>query len=79
MEIKEKKISTVSLAGYGFPEFEIVIIPSIQSDEFDCYLHAPEHRQFVHMFGLKEDAGRCAEIAYSAVPEHIRDLVSRCV
>ena len=44
----------------------------------DCYLHAPEYGQFVHMFGLEEDAGRCAELAYSAVPEYIGDLVLLC-
>ena len=77
MEIKEKKISTVSLSGYGFPEFEIVIIPQ-KSGCHDCYLHAPEYGKFVRMFGLEEDAGRCAELAYAAVPEYIGDLVLLC-
>jgi hypothetical protein len=78
MKIEKFEIARVNLSGYGFPEFNILIIPEIQKDGTvvnNCILSQDGCGCYCHMFGLLESIEETAKIAYANIPDYLPDFV----
>ena len=78
MKIEKFEIARVNLIGYGFPEFNILIIPEVQKDGAvvnNCILAKDGCGRYYHMFGLLENIEEAAKIAYANIPDYLPDFV----
>lgn len=78
MKIEKLEIARVNLSGYGFPEFNILIIPEVQKDGTvvnNCILVKDGCGCYYHMFGLLEGIEETAKIAYANIPNYLPDFV----
>ena len=79
MKIEMITTARVNLKGYGFPEFDILIVPSIRDDSsevvYDCYLLKRGHAAPYFVFGCYESIEEAAALAYSNVPDYLPEYV----
>ena len=79
MEIEKIEILKVSLKGYGFKEFDILVIPEEDAEGktvSSCYLTKKNCALYFFMFGVYESPEEAAEMAYNAVPDYLPSFVA---
>lgn len=79
MEIEKFEVVRVNLKGYGFSEFDILVIPEEDSNGqivSGCYLTKKSCVLYYFMFGVYESLEAAAEMAYNAVPDYLPSFVA---
>jgi hypothetical protein len=80
MNIEKIEIARVNLIGYGFPDFNIMIVPGSMTDgtpTFDCFLTKNGFVDYFYMFGSFGSMEEAAELAYGNVPQYLPLFVAQ--
>ena len=78
MKIENINACRVSLSGYAFPEFYILVLPAVEHDGKPvnyCYLGKNGCCELFFMFGCYESVEEAAELAYANVSDYLPDFV----
>lgn len=79
MYYKEVSSILVDCSDLGFGDFEVLIVPSIDTYESRFYLLHKHYRVVVDMFSTEPESTEYAiELAHACVPDYIPQFLKEC-